>query len=174
MPFDAKIGDLVPMAITVTDIERETTGNPLCSKLTLRGAPQTEDQPIRPGESGRHNGTKRNGGGKQGPVLALPQIKEVRRVDWEKPLFNFDEFSALKITHDDGAGYIFYINIENTFLLTELSRTKEEEKPLVKFWFLYGITLAALGMLQEQRRASEDDENCRDERRFRFLISALL
>jgi hypothetical protein len=162
MPFDAKIGDLVPMAITVTDIERETTGNPLCSKLTLRGAPQTEDQPIRPGESGRHNGTKRNGGGKQGPVLALPQIKEVRRVDWEKPLFNFDEFSALKITHDDGAGYIFYINIENTFLLTELSRTKEEEKPLVKFWFLYGITLAALGMLQEQRRASEDDENNRD------------
>jgi hypothetical protein len=32
---------------------------------------------------------------------------------------------------------------------------KEETKPLVKFWFKYGLTLCAMGMMQEEKRRLE-------------------
>ena len=72
-------------------------------------------------------------GRQSNPSLAIPIIHEVRREKWAN--HQFDEFSAVQIAHNDESGYIFFVNIDNKFLINELSRTKEEEKSLVKHWF---------------------------------------
>jgi hypothetical protein len=104
---------------------------------------------------------KRNLNGKQSsPVLAIPKIREVRREQWTDPQFQFDEYSAVKIINDEEAnGYIFFINIGNKYMINELHRAKEEEKGLIKHWFVYGIVLAGLGILAEFHRRQSTTEN---------------
>ncbi|MBV8265379.1 MAG: hypothetical protein JO252_03435, partial [Planctomycetaceae bacterium] len=75
----------------------------------------------------------------------------------------FDEFSAIQVCNDGNGGYDFYINMDNTYLLTELLRTKDAEKPLVRFWFKYGLMLCAIGMLRDERRRSEDGPAASDD-----------
>ena len=45
--------------------------------------------------------------------------------------------------------------IQRTMNLVVLSRAKEDDRPLVKFWFKYGLLLCALGMLKEQQEQAE-------------------
>ncbi len=42
--------------------------------------------------------------------------------------------------------------MDNCYLITELTRVREEEKPLVKFWFMWGLILCSLGVIQEEER----------------------
>lgn len=157
LPWDANINDVLGVMVTISDVERESKGSPFISKFTLKGAPESEvvTQP------GGHpsNGSKSTANGKvTAPALALPKIREIRKDEWDKPLLKFNEFSAIKITHDDDEGFIFHLNVENAYLLTELTRARDEEKPLIKFWFIWGLALCALGMLQDEKRRSKDHD----------------
>jgi hypothetical protein len=164
LPYDAQVGDKVTIHATVTDIERDTTGNPFVSEFVLQGAPEAADTPTPPGGK-RLPGTKHCTNGKQtAPSLAQPKIKEVRREQWNDTFYQFDEFSAVKITNDEETnGYVFFVNIDNKFLINELHRTKEEEKPLVKHWFVYGLVLAGLGMIGELQRQDDKKEEDAEE-----------
>ena len=74
--------------------------------------------------------------------------------------YQFNEHSAVKIANNnEGDGYDFYINIDNKFLINELHRAKEDEKGLVKHWFVWGIVLAGLGMLGELHRYQKEKES---------------
>jgi hypothetical protein len=163
MPHDGRVGDKVAIRTIVTDIEREIAGKPFVSVVTLRGAPEASDDKPTPPAGKRPPGTRPHTGGKQtAPSLALPKIKEVRREQWDDPLYRFDEFSAVRIINDEETnGYIFFVNTDNKFLINELHRTKDEEKSLVKHWFVYGVVLAGLGMLGELQR-QEDKEKEED------------
>lgn len=163
MPYDAKVGDTVNMTVTVTDIQRDNTG-PLLSRFIIKGAPETEDTPpLPPGQ--RQPGTKRSDNGRHSsPQLATPDIREVRRDKWTDPQFQFDEFSAVKIINaDEGNGYIFFVNMDNRFLINELHKTKEEEGALVRHWYKYGVVLSALGILKEIQRVAEEGTTTEDE-----------
>jgi hypothetical protein len=162
MPYDANVGDLVGIAMTVSDIQREAKQQPFLSKFILKGAMEVDDaQPSQsgpPGPSRKHKET-----GKQlSPVLAPPDIREVRRENWADPQFKFNEYSAVKIINaDESGGYVFFINMDNRFLINELLKTKQEEGALVKHWFKYGLFLCALGIIKElERRAAgtKDDD----------------
>jgi hypothetical protein len=97
-------------------------------------------------------------------VLATPDIREVFREQWDDPHFKFDEYSAVKIDNaDEGQGYIFFVNMENRFLINELHRTKDEESNLVRHWFKYGVVLSALGILKEIERLQEEGSSKEDE-----------
>src|SRR5712691_337093 len=157
MPYDAMVGDVVNMTVTVTDIQRDMKGQPFVSRFTIKGTPEAEDtQPPPPGV--RPPGSKRNDNGKHSaPQLATPDIREVRRDKWADPQFQFDEYSAVKIINaDEGNGYTFFINMDNRFLIHELHKTKEEEGRLIKHWFKYGVVLSALGILKELQRVEEE------------------
>ena len=80
-------------------------------------------------------------------AAGYPPINEVDRIGWH--LHDFDKLSALKVTHGPSGGYEFFINIDNAFLLTQLSQAKAADRPNVKFWFKYGLVLAALAMLKQ-------------------------
>ena len=55
----------------------------------------------------------------------------------------------MKIMNAEGEnGYIFFVNMDNRFLIHELHKTREEEGSLVKHWFKYGVVLSALGILE--------------------------
>lgn len=168
MPFDAKVGDTVKMNVTVSDVDREIKGlPPFLSTFILKGVPETDDATNPHGP--RPKGKKPQQNGKQNaPTLALPKIREVRKEQWNNPMFKFEEHSAVKIINDEETGgYVFFINVDNKFLINELHRTKEEEKALIKHWFVYGVVLAGLGMLgdmqREKAKKSEDKAEGRSE-----------
>lgn len=155
MPFDAQVGDEVNFAMTVTDIERETKG-PFVCRFKLKGVAEADEAPTPPA-------------GKQVPhpkpdlktkhtsqVFAPPDIREVRKEKWNE--FKFDEYSAVSIGNaEDDKGYVFFVNMDNRFLIHELHKTREEEGSLVKHWFKYGVVLSALGIIKELER--EPDES---------------
>lgn len=156
MPYDANIGDLLEMKVTVTDIERATKGQPFVSHFQMKGAVEADDVlPQPPGD--KPPGKRRNESGKlSSAVLAVPDIREVRRELWDDPQFQFDEYTAVKIVNaDEGQGYVFFVNMDNRFLINELHKTKDEESNLVRHWFKYGIVLSALGILKEIERIQE-------------------
>jgi hypothetical protein len=97
-------------------------------------------------------------------VLATPDIREVRREKWTDPQFQFDEYSALKIINaDEGSGYIFFVNMDNRFLINELHKSKQEDGSLVRHWFKYGVVLSALGILKEFQRVEQEGPRSEDE-----------
>ncbi|MCI0605910.1 hypothetical protein L0156_23230 [bacterium] len=159
MPWNAKIGDLVDFTVNVMDIERETKGGPFVCKFKLKAgadvnAPTPPPGPRREGHKPEDTGSRLE------HALAKPDIREVRREQWTNPLLNFNEFTALKIAHnEDGQGYTFWVNVDNAFLLTELSRAKDEEKSLIKFWFEWGLVLCSMGILKDQKRLAEQKTN---------------
>ena len=164
MPYDAKVGDIVDMTVTVSDIERETKEQPFITRFTLRGAQEAEDTPPPP-PGARPPGVKPTTNGKQSsPQLTPPDIREVRKGQKAYADFKFDDFSAVKITNaSEGGGYIFFVNMDNRFLINELHKTKQEEGPLVRHWFKYGVVLSALGILKELQRREEEGKKGDDE-----------
>jgi hypothetical protein len=164
MPYDANVGDEVNMTVTVTDIEREHKGQQFVSQFKMKGVPEADDVPVPP--PGKvPPGKKPNGNGKVSSlVLATPDIREVRRDQWDDPHFKFDEYSAVRIDNaDEGQGYIFFVNMDNRFLINELHKTKDEESNLVRHWFKYGVVLSSLGILKELERLQAQGSSKEDE-----------
>ncbi|MBI3966171.1 MAG: hypothetical protein HY329_11095 [Chloroflexi bacterium] len=165
VPWNAQVGELVEFTVTVTDLERDAVGRPFVSTFRLRAAPAVEDEP-RPGGRSRPRGADSNGTG-SGVALALPSIREVRKEEWDLVQPPFNQFDAIRIRHDGEGGHDFFVNVDNTFLLTELARAKgQEEKAVYKHWFKFGLVLAAVGMIRHSVRlatvgaASDSSDNC--------------
>ncbi len=147
VPWNAKPGDRIQVRIQVEDVETEQRAMPFVSTLTLLAEPEAELKPS--GDKVTRHPRAPQNGRKSAPSLAIPEVHEVHRPD--------APYSALEIKHDDKGGYDFLLNVDNAFLLTELTRAKEDDRPLIKFWFKYGLALCALGMLQEEKRRREGD-----------------
>jgi hypothetical protein len=155
MPYDAKIGDTVAMNIAVSDIEKDVKQQPLVSQFTLKGTAEADD--VSPPSGNRVAGLRRSDSGKHtSPQLAAPDIREVRRAQWNDPQFQFTEYSAVKINHGDDGSFVFFVNMDNRFLINELHRAKTDDGTLVRHWFKYGLVLCALGILKEQQRRQEE------------------
>jgi hypothetical protein len=156
-PGGAKTGDKVRIRVTVEDVESQIKGGPFVCKLQI-----VMDKPIeRPSEPGGTSRAKGGTGEGSGfaPRLAVPQILEVRKEQWSSDDPPYTAFDALRVKRNGENGYDFYLNIDNTFLLTELARARDDEKELVKYWFKYGLALCALGMLQQHRLTHGDETN---------------
>jgi uncharacterized protein DUF992 len=125
--------------IVVEDVMTSTRSAPFISRFKLIAGP--EAKPHKPGSPANGHRTK-PGDQSLGPSLAIPEVVEKH--------FN-DPRPSLQVRHDDDGQPEYFLNLDNAYLVTELTRTKDEEKPLVKFWFKYGLLLCALGMLKEQQ-----------------------
>jgi hypothetical protein len=151
VPWNAQSGDAVKIRVNVTDIEREARDIPFISTFTITAAPELEDgwtsgPPIKPRSANI-------GGSRRGVVLATPKVNEVHKGEWSQ--YDFNKYNAIKLMNDGQGGYDCYINVDNAFLLTELSKAKENDKPLIKFWFCYGLVLAGLGIIRHQMRLTD-------------------
>ena len=157
VPWDAKPGDRVAVSVTVEDVQTETRSAPFTSAFTLLAEPEAEPSP--PGTDVR-NPRSRPGTSVSAPTLAIPEVKEKHFGD-PRP--------SLQVRYDDQGRHEYFLNLDNAYLVTELTRTKEDDHQLVKFWFKYGLLLCALGMLKEQqdraepKKKSEEDGSASDE-----------
>jgi len=115
--------------MVVSDIQTDARGTPFVSTFTL----VTEEEAERNPPSGKPKGPQRSpeNGKKSSPSLAIPNVHEVNKPD--------APFLALELKHDDEGRPEFLVNMDNGFLLTELTRCASEDQPLIKFWFKFGL-----------------------------------
>jgi hypothetical protein len=147
VPWDARPGQQVKVKINVSDSKTDINGQPFFSEFTMIIEGEASDS--QPGSGGKQPSSKKpTPNGRQNlPRLQIPLVFEEHRPD--------EPYSSLRISHNEEQGLDFFMNVDNAFFLTELKRAKEEDRPLVKYWFNYGLTLCALGMIQELRRRQE-------------------
>ena len=90
-------------------------------------------------------------------ALAIPEIIPVRKEEWET--YSMDHYSALKYVSTDSGGD-YYLNMDNTYLLTELKNTRDQNKiELTKARFTYSMALVALSIIGYYKNRKEDDVN---------------
>ena len=141
-PSNARIGDSLPVSITIADPMLTLRGDAPWSN-TVRLTFTEGGKEVKPGPKGR----KREATGS----LAMPLVEQVFKGQW--PDHNFDEKSGLRITTEEGGGYRFWVNMDNAYLLNELMQKKDAEKEATKFAYKWGLVLIAMGMIQELKRA---------------------
>jgi hypothetical protein len=170
-PKSMKPGQLLPIQVTVTDIECHT--QPFVCRFTLLAEKPAE--PVHTGGVTKEQGQGPHGQGRQtAPRLGMPKINEKRKDEWANFTPPFNEYEALRVLNDGQGGYDFYLNIDNVFLLTEISRSRDDEKPLIKYWFKYGLVLCALGMLQQFQSQNIKEQEAEDSDRSKSNASLLL
>lgn len=139
VPWNAKPSDEFEVETSVHDVMTEAKSSPFISRFKLIANPEAEPHKSGGTGNGAHSkpGTKNNG-----PALAIPEVVEKHFKDPQP---------SLEVRYDDNGKPEYFLNLDNAYLVTELVRTKDEEKPLVKFWFKYGLLLCALGMIKQQQ-----------------------
>ena len=155
VPWNAAPGEMVPVEVKVEDVESVRRGGPFVNTFTLIVGEETESRPGgRSRSSSRTPQSVPQNGKNYSQRLALPPIRDVH---WpEQP------YTALRIKHDDKGVYEFFLNLDNTFLLTELTRSRDDDRSLIVYWFKYGLALCALGVLQSERQRMETRKDLND------------
>ncbi len=151
-PWNVKPGERISVKVTVSDVQTDARDTPFVSTFTLIA----EEEGDRNSPPGKTRGPQRSpeNGKKLSPTLAVPNVREASKSDLP--------FLALEVKHDDEGRPEFFVNMDNAFLLTELTRCASEDQPLIKFWFKYGLAICAMGMLQQERRKGAKPRNGAD------------
>lgn len=136
VPPNSNPGDRLGIRVKVNDISRV---EPLVSDFSIEVEADAPDYPP--------------GGPASEPRVTLygtPNVVEVRRADWS--LYNFNEKSALKIKLNENETLDIFINMDNLYLLNEISRRRAMDPEILKYWFKYGLFLLSMGMLYNERQ----------------------
>ena len=114
---------------------------------------------------------KRKKGGEKGndeeaeipSSLALPNVRKVRKDEWDK--YKFNESSALMIKDDGESGYDFYLNIDNVYLQQEIKSSLKINPRLLETKFEVGMVLIGISLLnhfdnlQQNKKEENQDES---------------
>ncbi len=144
-PDGAEPGGDIHVRIAVTDVERETAGSPFVNEFTLR---VVEHKPHTPGGGESDKDKDKDRGTATAPRLAMPNIIEIRREQWADHDMGPLDAIRIKRAGEETEGYDFYVNMDNAFLITEMRRNKATERPILEFWFKFGLALLAVSMLK--------------------------
>jgi hypothetical protein len=149
---DAKPGDTLEIAITVTDPQRESQSQPPFTTTFTVEVAQPELNTPQPGT----RSTKKQPAGSKSsaPRLALPNITPIRKDDWAEYTPPFTESDALRVIRAGDGAYDYTLNLDNSYLLTELAKAKDQDKELLVHWFKYGLAISAMGMIQHARKTT--------------------
>jgi hypothetical protein len=150
-PEGSKPGDVFEVRVVVTDPERDGNGKPPFENSFRLEVTKAEDRTTKPGKPRKPKAP--DGGKNESPRLSMPEIVQVRKEDWQQ--YGMTEYDALKVKSDGQDGHDFYLNMDNPYLLTELARVNgEADKDLVRYWFKWGLAIAALGQMRHLERAN--------------------
>ncbi|MGH2659006.1 MAG: hypothetical protein ACRDHS_04895 [Actinomycetota bacterium] len=146
-PKGAKPGDRIEVTVGVTDPDRESRGKqPFWCTFVMLVTP-TEDRTSRPGTTTKPK--KPNEGEQEAPRLAVPTITDVRRPQWGDHEPPFTEDDALRIKNNGEGGYDFFLNLDNRYLVNELSRVSTKpDKDLAVYWFRWGLAFCAMALIR--------------------------
>ena len=151
----AKPGDVIPVTVSVTDPDRASHGRPPFESEFEIAVEVADNRPTRPGPGGPSGprGPRGPGDGtKEVPRLAMPNIIEVRKSEWLSYSPGFTSEEALRVIRDGQGGYDYVVNLDNIYLIDQLRQPKEADKPLIVYWFKWGLALCAMGLIQHDKR----------------------
>jgi len=92
------------------------------------------------------------------PITAtseMPNIIEVNRDTWSK--YNFNKKDCLEIMNNGELGFDFVINMDNYYLLTEISSVKDEEIELIKTKYKYAISIIGMALIRSNMEDRSKD-----------------
>lgn len=157
LPHDAKVGDLLRYTVKISDIEHI---NPFLMDFYVIVDPPIPKTIGKPGKRANPPGGK--GKNRKKPTtLALPNIREVKKSEWQK--YGFDETSALKVMNTGDEGYDFYINVDNIYLLTEIKGKSKVDPKILLAQYKYGMVLIGLALLREYEENEDEEKTVYDE-----------
>lgn len=154
-PPGVGVGDKVEVSFRMSDADRESRGKePFGSQMILEVTPAIDrksppgPKPQRPGP-----GKKKH----KEPELGLPEVVEIRRDDWDKYEPHFSPLEAMRVVQKPNAeGNVYVLNLDNTYLLTDLRSLPDSDKALATYWFKWGLLLCALGAQKHFARVEEE------------------
>jgi len=163
IPEGAKIGDILCFETEVNDINRI---EPFASQFCIQVA---KEQKINGGTGGRKRPpSKKEGKDRQREsYLDIPNVVDIRREDWQKDdykEFGFNEFSALKVrSAGEDNGYDFFINIDNSYLKTEMKGDAKTDPVILEARYRYGMVLLGISILDFEENKHKDKKNGKTE-----------
>lgn len=155
-PPGARPRDEVHVRVTVTDDEREIRGRPFASELKLL---VVEARPHHKGGQTPDREKNKENGRASAPRLSIPNVIEVRREQWAEHEMGPVDAIRIKSAGADEEGYDFYVNMDNAFLITEVRRNNTLERPVLEYWFKYGLALTAMSMLKMPNLENRQQED---------------
>jgi len=157
LPDDAKVGDVITYTCQVSDdtlLEDfvnafRVTVMPAAKKPGGNGPPPSPPDKNKPGNRDIPAG------------ISLPSVTWVTEDKW--PEHQFDKFSALKVAissdpKKDQDIYDFYVNRDNTYLLTE-QKSSPEAAEVLKEKFGIALSILGLALLHENANKKKDQKD---------------
>jgi hypothetical protein len=88
--------------------------------------------------------------------LALPKIVKINKEKWETHDFNKE--SALKVEFNGDLGWVFYVNVDNIHLLSEI-KAKPYNMRLIEAQYVYSLVLFGISMINKLEEDTGDDKD---------------
>jgi len=153
LPDDAadRVGETLAYRLVVTDDSRII---PLESSFVAVIAQAAEARSGGSGTSHEPSGGEGTGN-KDKQRLDLPQVVDVRKVDW--PAYDMTRESSIKVRSTPEHGYDFYVNLDNVHLRTEIKSHRDMEPEVLNSQYRYGMVLLALALLRDLNEEGEAD-----------------
>jgi len=160
IPDDAKIGDILCFDTKLSDINQT---EPYADQFCIQVAQEQETEGSS-GDRKKPSSDKKGDDRRKGSYLDIPNVVDIRREDWDKDAykdFHFNEFSALKVKPaPDGNGYDFFINIDNSYLKTEMKSDTKTDPAILGARYRYGMVLLGISILDfEENRQKNIPEH---------------
>jgi len=147
LPEGAKVDDILDYKSLVTD---ETQFSPFEDRFKIKACEEVDTKNNHSTERKKPASEKEGDERSTYSKLALPQVVEVHREEWENHKFN--EHSALDVKGVGDGGYDFFVNMDNIYLLSELKANHDVEAKLLQDRYKYALVLIGMAMLREQAK----------------------
>ena len=161
LPTSAKLDDVYKFEAKVSDINGADFSNKFSLSI-IKKVERNGDNRKKPKSPSNDRGNKRNAPSNLTPPMPNP----IYRDSWDN--HDFNENSCLKISlgNSDIEGedkYIYYINMDNYWLLEELKNAKKRQKKGIRNQYIFGSVLIGMALIrqykrEEGKRSSEDDD----------------
>lgn len=155
VPWDTQVGDVLKVKVAVSDVSQI---EPLFDEFELAATPSIVKKKKVSGKPNQRRNPRSSTSSSTNASLAPPQPIPVRKAEWAANGFD-GPTDALRVKSGaDGNGYDFYVNVDNSYLINAQSSKKSDEE-LMHYWFTWGLTIAAFGMIKnEKERLTGTDE----------------
>ena len=153
IPANAKVGDIY---FFETEILDEFIDNKITNSFKV--IIEKEEDYKSGGNGGKRKSVVKNNnrGKKKQNGFAIPEIIPVKKEEWGK--YEMNQYSALYyVSTYEGEDY--YLNMDNTYLLTELKGLRDKNKiELTKARFIYSMALIAMSVVGYCKKNKGNDK----------------
>jgi len=152
LPQDVKVGDKLCFQVKVSDITRV---EPFLSEFFIKIDHLQKNTENGGGKRKRSLNNDEGHDRQSSSYLDIPTVIRVRKDEWEE--YKFKQDSALLVKDAAEEGYVFFINMDNVYLQTEIKGSAKIDPKLLEARFEYGMVLLGISLLDFEEKRKKDD-----------------